>query len=158
MPAKKEKTYEQALEQMNIYIQEHNMRHTPVRQMVLEQACLLPQPFTASQLEKACLAERISAGTVYNSLSLFISEQILHAIKRQHGQTATQYEFTGGKSIRMQIICRKCGRVSEFRDKAIEHLVMTRPYSNFNVQRLTMYAYGECKHCRRPQLEDTENQ
>jgi len=130
------------------------MRRTPVREMVLEQVCLLPQPFTADQLVQACAAERISIGSIYNTLSLFVSARILHAINRQHGRTSTQYELIQGNTIRLQIICSKCQRVTTFKDKAIENLVMTRMYSNFNAQRISMFVYGECKHCRRPERND----
>ena len=65
--------YDAALVRLNTYIAEQNMRVSTVREMVLEQVCLLPQPFTADQLAKACQAERISVGTVYNALSLFLN-------------------------------------------------------------------------------------
>ena len=138
---------------MNAYIQERNMRVSPVREMVLEQICLLPQPFTADQLAKACLAERISTGTVYNTLSLFVSAQILHATDRQRGRTATEYELITGSTVRMQIVCQKCGRVSGFQDRAIEDLIRARKYSNFNLQHFSLFVYGECKHCRRVKTE-----
>lgn len=140
-------------EQLDRYIAEHNMRPSKVRNMVLEQVCLLSQPFTADQLAKACEAERISIGTVYNTLSLFISAQILHATQRQRGRTATEYELVTGAHNRIQMICQRCGRVANLRDKAIENLIERRKYSNFNEQHFSLFVYGECKHCRRPVKE-----
>lgn len=125
------------------------MRPSIVRNVVLEQVCLLPQPFTARELVEACQAERISVGTVYNCLSLFISAQILHANNRQRGQSATEYEIITGNQNRMQIICTQCGRVSDIHDKAISRLIKVRKYSNFNMQNFSLFVYGECKICRK---------
>ncbi len=147
---KGQKTYEAALVKLNEYISAHTMRKSRVREMVLEQACLLPPLFTADQLAKACEAERISVATVYNSLELFIKAQIIHAIDRQRGKGATQYEVIPGKQIHMQIRCGKCGRVSEIKDQAIDHLIRVRKYLNFDMQSYTLLIYGECKHCRKP--------
>ena len=145
--------YDAALERLNGYIAEQNMRYSQVREMVLEQVCLLPQPFTADQLAQACKAERISVGTVYNSLSLFLKSQILHATKRERGRAATEYELIAGTHNRMQVICQKCGRVAEIHDKAIDRLIKVRKYSNFNLHHYSLFVYGESKHCRRPKIE-----
>jgi len=147
-------TYEAALQQLKTYVQEHSMRYSSVREMVLEHICNLPQPFTAEQLVRACQEDRISVGTIYNTLTLFVSARILHEIERQHGHTRSEYSIIQDRSVRMQIICAKCQRISSFRDKAIEHLVMNRVYSNFNADHIAIYVYGECKHCRNKKKED----
>lgn len=138
-----------ALERLNQYVVDHNKRPSKVRNAVLEQAFMLPQPFTADQLVEACQAQRISVGTVYNSLEIFVSAQILHSITRQRGQNATEYEWMVGDQTRMQVVCEKCGRVSDFHDKAIERLIQERRYSNFTIQHFSLYVYGECKLCRK---------
>ena len=125
------------------------MRPSVVRNAVLEQACYLPQPFTAKQLVEVCKEQRISIGTVYNSLNLFISAQILHATERQRGKMATEYELITGNQHHMQIICQKCGRVSDIQDRAIARLIQERKYSNFTLQHYSLFVYGECKVCRR---------
>ena len=145
---------EASLERLNRYIAENGMRVSQVREMVLEQICLLPQPFTADQLAQACKAERISVGTVYNSLALFLSAQILHATNRQRGRAATEYELITGTHNRMQVICQKCGRVADIHDKAIDRLIQMRKYSNFNLQHYSLFVYGECKHCRRRKIQE----
>ena len=145
----KRSAYNSALERLNQYVLSHNKRPSKVRNEVLEQAFLLPQPFTADQLMEACKEQRISTGTVYNSLQLFVSAQILHGITRQRGQNATEYEWMVGDQTRMQVVCEKCGRVSDFHDKAIGRLIQERRYSNFNMQHFSLYVYGECKLCRK---------
>ena len=117
--------------------------------MILEQVCALPQPFTADRLVKACAAQRISVGSVYNALNLFVTARILHASIRQRGRAATEYELMTDNTVRMQVVCRKCGRKTDFNDKAIARLVQERKYSNFNPQHFSLLVYGECKICRR---------
>lgn len=144
----KRSAFNSAFERLNQYVLAHNKRPSKVRNIVLEQAFLLPQPFTADQLVDACQAQRISVGTVYNSLEVFVSARILHGITRQRGQAATQYEWITGEQTRMQVVCEKCGRISDFHDKAIERLLQERRYSNFNMQHFSLYVYGECKVCK----------
>ena len=117
--------------------------------MVLRAACQLPQPFTADDLAKKCTEERISVGTVYNVLNLLILAQILHAIQRQRGKAATEYELVRESSAHMQVVCPKCGRVSEFTEPSIIRLVHERRYSNFIAKYFTLVVYGECRVCRK---------
>lgn len=145
-----EDIYKAAQAQLDAYVQAHEMRRSQVRNMVLEQICQLPQPFTAAQLEEVCKAERISTGTVYNVLHVLIEASLVRPYDRGIGQTVTEYELvTEVSRSHMQIICRKCGRRTSIYDKALQRLVMERPYSNFNIQNYTLVVYGECKICRR---------
>ena len=145
-----EEIYHAAQAQLDAYVAKHKMRHSQVRNMVLEQVCQLPQPFTAAQLEEVCKAERISTGTVYNVLHLLIETSLVRIYDRGVGQTVTEYELvTEVSRSHMQVICRKCGRRTFFYDKAIQRMVSERQYSNFNLQNYTLVVYGECKICRR---------
>lgn len=144
------KVHNSAFKQLNAYVHTNGLRPSRVRAMVLEQICQLEQPFTAEQLVEACQTERISTATVYNSIKLFVTARILHESERQRGRTASEYELIAGKPQRMQMVCTKCGRVTEIRDKAIERLVKERKYSNFTMQHFSLFIYGECKICRRP--------
>ncbi len=145
-----EEIYRAAQMQLDEYVLQHKMRHSQVRDMVLEQICALPQPFTAAQLEEVCEAERISKGTVYNVLHLLIKLALVRVYVRGVGQTVTEYELvTEASRSHMQVICRKCGRRAFFYDKAIQRMVEERQYSNFNLHNYTLVVYGECKICRR---------
>ena len=100
-------------------------------------------------LAEACEAERISTGSVYNALNLFIKANILRATTRQRGNAATEYELVLGSPARMMIVCQRCGRRTEFHDKAIDRMARERKYSNFNMQQYSLVVYGECKVCRK---------
>jgi len=148
------KTHNAALKQLNAYLKAHEMRPSKVRNMVLAQICSMPQPFTAEQLVEACQAERISVGTVYNALNLFVLAQILQMHDRQRGRMASEYEVIVGTAMRMQVVCTKCGRVTEVHDQAIERLIKERKYTNFNLQHVSLFVYGECKLCRKQKNKD----
>lgn len=144
----KRSPYNSALERLNQYLKENGLRVSPIRDFVLEQACGLHQPFTAEQLATVCKEQRISNGTIYNALNIFVSAQILHAIKRQRGRANIEYELTTGNAAHMQYVCHKCGRTVDFTDKALTRLIKERNYSNFDVQHFSLVVYGECKQCR----------
>lgn len=92
-------------------------------------------------------------GTIYNSLNTFVDAQILRATERQRGKAATEYELITGSSNRLQIVCKKCGRVTDITDKAITTLVQNRKYSNFNMQHFSLFIYGECRICRKKKIK-----
>ena len=143
-----QRTYKAAAERLRAYVRDHKMRESKIRNSVLHAICQLPQPFTATQLEEVCLQEHISTGTVYNCLELFTSAQILHVIKRQRGQTVTEYELMSPAQSRVEMICLKCGRVREAHDRAVEQLVQEKKYTNFIPHSYSLFVYGECKMCR----------
>lgn len=143
------KTYTNALNRLEGYLKTHNLRPSAVRNTVLEMVCQLHQPFTAEQLIERCAIERISVGTVYNSLNLFVKADILRGLQRQRGHIVTEYELINDRSKHMQFICKKCGRTVDFNDKAIGRLIEERKYTNFIMQQYSLVVYGECKICRK---------
>lgn len=144
----KRSPYHSARERLKDYLKEKGLRPSMIRDVVLERACELSQPFTANQLIDACKEQRISVGTVYNALSLFVAAQILHVIERQRGRAAMEYEIITSNIAHMQFVCKKCGRTVEFNDKAIARLIKERKYTNFNMLHFSLLIYGECKICR----------
>lgn len=145
---KRKSPYEQALERLNEYIDSHQMRHTPEREIVLQLVFELPPFFTAKELEEKCKAEHLTRGTVYNSLELFVSAQILRGVHRLQGNHATEYEVIVEEQPHMWVICQKCGRVFDMKDKAVERIIMERKYTNFGVTHFSLVVYGQCKTCR----------
>lgn len=151
---KQEDSYKVAQSKLETYIQANNLRHTPERYSLLRYVCALEQPFSVDSLVKVAEEEHISLGTIYNSVNLFVSAQILHCINRRDGRKWAQYELMTQRTMRMEMICTRCGRVSRIKDAAIEKLVRTRKYSNFNMQGYSLYIYGECKTCKRKPQKD----
>ena len=125
------------------------MRPSPIRRSVLEEVCSLHQPFKAEQLIDACKQHRISIGTVYNSLDIFVKAGILRGAQRQRGHIATEYELIVNSANHMQFVCSKCGRTTDFKDKAITQLIGEHNYVNFTPRQFSLIVYGECKVCRK---------
>lgn len=142
------KTRNLAFKQLSAYIRQNDLRPSRTRDMVLERVCLMPQPFTAEQLIQSVPTGTISLGTFYNTLNLLVLAQILCATNRQRGQASTEYELVVGKTARMQIICTKCGRVQETKDRVLDKLIKERKYTNFIARHYSLFVYGECKSCR----------
>jgi Fe2+ or Zn2+ uptake regulation protein len=145
-----------ALTRLNAYIAEHNGRYSAVREQVLEKACYLPQPFTAEQLVAVCADDRISKGTIYNALRLFVKVNIVHAFDRQREHKVTEYEIVTTTQNRLQTVCEKCGKVQSFHDQVIERIIRERKYSNFILQHFTLLAYGQCRRCKEKQTQKTQ--
>lgn len=145
-----ETRYREAERKLDKFIARNQLRRTPERFIILRHACDLGNPFTAGQLMQLAQQDHISQGTVYNTLSLLVSAQILWCLGKRG--TKAEYEVVTGGKIRMQLRCSECGRVADFKDVAIENLVNARKYSNFNISHFSLYVYGSCKTCRRKKL------
>lgn len=141
--------YKNALYGLNEYIWKHGLRHTPEREIVLSILCSLHQPFTPAQAVKQAEKENISQATVYNSMRLFEQAGIICMLQKR-SKSKSEWEVVSEQRNRACLICKECGRVSEFKDIAISNAVKLRKYSNFIPKHFTIFVYGECKHCRRP--------
>lgn len=140
--------YKQALLQLQTYIDNNGKHHTAEREAVLDIICHLKSPFTVGEVQKAASEMGISRGTVYNSMHVFTEAKLVHCLNRQYGQNRDQYELMLKGNNHMQVICLRCGRVSEFREVAIPNIAMARKYYNFIPQHVSVYVYGMCKSCR----------
>lgn len=137
-------------DRLAVYLTKNGYRHTRERYTILEQACLLTQPFYMDELIAVAETMKISKATVYNTMTLLQEARLVHLLGKQYHQSGgAQYEVIGLKHNHMQIICSRCGRISEFRDVALTNLLKSRKYSNFYMQHFSLYVYGECKQCRK---------
>lgn len=148
MPKISNRSYNALLERLNEYVQKHDGRNSPVRLLVLNVACTLNQPFTADKLVDACAEHRISKGTVYNTLNLFVDAHILHVSESRLGRSHAEYELMVGSSLRMHTICYKCGRITALHNAALTAMIKNRQYTNFIPQHISLFIYGECKTCK----------
>ncbi len=141
--------YKAALKTLNNYIWEHGYRHTAEREIVLQVVCSLPQPFMPGQVVEKAKEEHISQATVYNCLQLFAQAGIINLLQKRSQKGKCEWEVLTGHRNRLQLVCKRCGRVSDFKDIAITNAVKLRKYSNFTPEHFTIFVYGECKHCRK---------
>lgn len=143
------KQYKEAERKLEIFIAKNGLRHTLERYTILRHACNLGNPFTAGQLIERAAADNISKPTVYNTLRLLQTAQIIFNLGNR-GLNA-QYEVVTGGKIRMQLRCGTCGRTAALRDAVISDVVMGRKFNNFNISHFSLYVYGTCKVCKRLQ-------
>ena len=141
--------YKAALAMLDQYIYEHKFRHTPEREIVLQIICDLHQPFTPVQVVEKIAKENISQATVYNCINFFEQAGIIHLLQKRMTKSRSEWEIISDKRNHLQLICKKCGRISDFNDIAITNAVELRKYSNFTPKHFTIFVYGECKHCRK---------
>lgn len=144
-----ETPYSVAKSKLEAYVAANGLRNTQERFVLLEHICSLSQPFCADEVVTFAKERHISPATVYNTLALLVSAQILHGISKQYGRSRTSYELMLTDTVHFEFVCTRCGRVSQFRDKAIEHIVRMRRYNNFVPHGFSLYIYGECKTCKR---------
>ncbi len=133
---------------LDVYTVSHQMRKSLVRNKVLAAACKLQQPFTAYQLVEAANKLKISQATVYNVIQLLNQAQILHKVNRDTTREHAQYEIVAGRSYRIQICCSRCGRVATVKSSVLNNAVKAFKFNNFEMQRFSLFVYGECKVCR----------
>ena len=148
----KEEIYRKAYDQLCAYMDEHNLRHTAERFSILSSICTL-QRFTVDDLRYALTGITISRATVYNTLELMEEAGIIRHIEKEYGVRAGQYELTCLRTSSVQIICERCGRISEVKDSTISRMLQDKKFTNFTPERFSLYIYGHCKACRRKLLK-----
>ncbi len=124
------------------------MRHTREREVILEKVCDL-RCFSVEQVRNVLTEMTISRATIYNTLDVLQKAGIIHRLDKEFGVRAGQYEVVQANASHIQIICQRCGRVSEVRDTTINRMLADKRFTNFNPQRFSLYIYGTCKVCRR---------
>ncbi len=148
----KDDLYESAVSVLDQYIEQNRMRHTQERYTVLRQICQFPSQFTTEQLTVLRSAElSLSRATIYNAIQLFLDCGLLVAHSLRAGSKTTSYELVIPKRSQMIFQCTKCGREVKFDNKAIDRVIMEHKYPNFVPKNYSLYVFGECKHCRRPE-------
>lgn len=152
----KEDIYRKAYEQLCAYMDEHGLRYTAERFSILSSICTL-QRFTVDDLRYSLSGITISRATVYNTLELMEKAGIIRHIEKEYGVRAGQYELSFLKASSVQIICQRCGRISEIKDSTISRMLADKKFTNFNPERFSLYIYGHCKVCRRKLLKTNKH-
>ena len=152
-----EKLYKYNSERLRDYIQEHQLRSTHERFVILRYICERREAFSPKDLCDWVVHENISQATIYNTLSLLVKAQILQGIRRQPNSRTIYYELLDGEFNQMQIICAKCGKVRKVKDAVIRDAIIAKKIANFQSRRFSLYMYGECKICRRKNISSNKS-
>lgn len=152
MPHHSEELYRQAYDQLCSYMDANALRHTAERFNILTTVCQL-QRFTVDDLRYNLSGITISRATVYNALNLFEKAGIIRHLEKDYGVRAGQYELTFLKGSSVQILCQRCGRISEVKDPTISRMLEDKKFTNFIPEHFSLYIYGHCKVCRKKAIK-----
>jgi Fe2+ or Zn2+ uptake regulation protein len=89
---------------------------------------------------------RISLATVYRSLHLF---KELGLVDEVHLDEARCYYEIRRSANHYHLVCKSCGRVTEFESSTVSNLVdEVQRNSGFDVTRVELYLEGYCRKCK----------
>ncbi|GAB4376793.1 MAG: Fur family transcriptional regulator [Calditrichia bacterium] len=138
--------FQNALQRLQQYLKENNLRFTSERVVILEEIFSFEDHFDAEQLfihirEKE---NHISRATVYRTLELFHKIGIIKKENLGHGYAS--YELAMDRPHHDHMICVVCGKVIEFADDLIEKRQREICESHgMDMVRHQLQIFGRCK-------------
>ncbi|SNS27428.1 Fur family transcriptional regulator, ferric uptake regulator [Humidesulfovibrio mexicanus] len=131
------------------YLQEHRLKITPQRRLILDIFLLEPGHVSSEELYAKVKRRDASIGqaTVYRTLKLLAGCGLAEAVSFADG--ITRYEPHFGAEHHDHLICEVCGRTIEIMDPVIEtrQVELAEKYG-FTLARHRMDLYGLCPKCR----------
>ncbi|MBD3314982.1 MAG: hypothetical protein GF344_04290, partial [Chitinivibrionales bacterium] len=137
-----------ALESFVDYLREKGFACTPQRRAVLEEILASPNHFDAEELAARMRrrGDGVSRATVYRTVGHLCKAGVVRKIDVD--QTHALYECTAGVGHHEHLICRRCGRITEFQDFALEKKITAIAEANhFRMERHTVQIFGLCGRC-----------
>jgi Fur family ferric uptake transcriptional regulator len=141
---------EDATGRLRSFLRARGLRMTGEREALVRAALGRRRHFTLEELvEEAVRSDtRASRATVYRGLPILIEAGILQPVLVS--DEPRRFELAFGRRHHDHLLCRRCGRVVEFRSRAIEEL-QTNVAARHGY-RLTSHVHeliGDCAECRR---------
>lgn len=129
------------------YMDNHNMRKTHERYVILEKVLEMTSHFFIETLYVSLEESgyHVSQSTVYNTMGLLLDAGLVR--KHQFGNRRTQYERIAGPSNHYHLVCTGCGKVREIKDSEIDNLLSSRRFFRFHPLYADLSIYGECSRC-----------
>jgi len=129
------------------YLNSKGHRKTPERYAILDTVYSINGHFDIDSLYSIMKEEgkfSVSRATLYNTITLLIDAQLV--IRHQFGNSS-QYEKTYDRSIHHHLICTKCGKIIEQKNKQLQKEIEAAEFSKFKVSHYSLYVYGLCEKC-----------
>ena len=132
------------------FLKEQGLSFTMQRKLILEQIFRDHNHFEVEEVVEALRNRktRVSRATVYRTLSYLEDCRLIRRVDLGHGHS--HFEHTLGHKQHEHLYCKKCGKIIEFTDPALEQRI--RKISNRNhfiVQTHMVQIFGICKNCNK---------
>jgi Fur family ferric uptake transcriptional regulator len=139
-----------ATERLREFLRDRGLRMTGEREALLRAALGRRRHFTLEELVEEAVRDdgHASRATVYRGLPILIEAGILQPVLVS--DEPRRFELALGRRHHDHLLCRRCGRVVEFRSEAIEELQLK--VAARHGFRLTSHVHelmGDCASCRR---------
>ncbi len=136
-----------AIERLNAFIKQKNMRQTPERVFLLEKIYSKSSYFDAQTLYQEAKQEmHISRATVYSTLNLLVECRLV--VRHNFSTKNVKYEKLPLGAYSYYKVCIRCDSVKAFVDKKLRKSIALRDTSTFSTIHHSLYLYGYCKKCR----------
>ncbi|MFW6022186.1 MAG: Fur family transcriptional regulator [Bacillota bacterium] len=145
-----ELTNKEFLQKLTDIFRKNNYKLTSQRRNILEVMIENPdRHFSAEELydEVKNINPDIGLATVYRTLELMCQINITHQL--DFDSNYKRYEISLKGRHHHHLICRECGKIIEFNDKALEGFEenLEKDY-NFKIEDHKIKFYGKCSECQ----------
>ncbi|MCX7750742.1 MAG: transcriptional repressor [Candidatus Bipolaricaulota bacterium] len=135
------------VELFEAYLRGRGLHVTGPRRAVVEAVFALPRHFEAADLWAAVRGTVSSAATVYRTLDLLEEAGLIRRVS--FGEAHAHYEHVLGREDHGHLVCRRCGRVTEFSDPGLGDVVtQAASRHGFELAEVVVQGYGLCPACR----------
>ncbi|MBN1755285.1 transcriptional repressor [bacterium] len=131
------------------YLKAKGMRDTIQRKILLAEIAQIDQHFDVDFLYMKLRKkeQKVSRATIYRAIPVFIDCGLLQEVTRLNNKIF--YELVFKRKHHDHLICEHCGRIVEFRNDKIEHLLkLICTEHNFLQEHHQLTIYGLCNECR----------
>lgn len=131
------------------YIKQQDLKWTPERERVFQEASAMEGHFEAEELVYRLRKKgsRISKATVYRTLPLLVKAGLIKEVI--HGEKHHHYEHNHEENQHDHLICLKCGKIVEFGEESLREIEekICRKHE-FRPEKIVIEIFGYCKKCR----------
>ena len=129
------------------YLEQHNLKHTKQRDLILAAFLEARDHITSDQLYQKVrqLSPSIGFTTVYRTMKLLCEAGLAEEHHFEDGVTRYEIEHEHHD----HLVCTRCGKIIEFECRSIENTQdRIAAEHQFLVRRLRHELYGHCRECR----------